>query len=159
VASEPYPGRRSLLPTLALVGLGLLLWAEPALAQQEIIDLVAKRLQTFLVIVIGCVAAFQVLFVWLAARLLGVDESVVRAGLAVLLGGVLTAVGALVAVLVVSAFPPAVQGILLFGVGAAAGGLAIKLLLRTEFLRAMAIYLLAATANIVALALVLVVVY
>jgi hypothetical protein len=142
-----------------MVALVLVLCSEPLFAQQEFMELMVRKVQTFLVIVLGCVAVFQVLFVWLAARLLGVDESIVRAGLAVLLGGIMTVVAGFLAIFVVFAFPPAVQGVLLFGVGAAAGGLAIKLLLRTEFLRAMAIYLLATTANTVALALVLIALY
>lgn len=145
-------------PAVALAALLLLLLAQEASAQ-ELAEIVAERFKSFLVLSAMALVFFQVLFVRLGAWLLKLEGGLVRAAGAVLLAGILGLALGFAGAMLAVAMPPAVRGVAMAGVGFAAGGLAVKLLFRTDIVRGMIVYLLAATANLVTYSLILIGVY
>jgi hypothetical protein len=136
-----------------------LLAAGPAEAQ-ELSQLILERLTGFMVMSVVVIFVLQVVFVRVGVWLLRLEGGLLRAAGAVLLGGVLGAVlGFVGGIALAMTVPPALQGVAAGGIGFVAGGLGIKLLLRTDLIRGMIVHLAAATATLIVYSLLLIVVY
>jgi hypothetical protein len=83
----------------------------------------------------------QILFVWLAAKFMRLAGSLATAFLTVILGFVISVVLAIGLVLIAPVLPRDAVMVSLLTVNAAAGALAVKMLYRTDALRALFTYL------------------
>lgn len=126
---------------------------------QQIGELIVQRVTSFLVLSLLALTVLQIGYIRLGVWLLKLEGGLARATGAVLLGGLLGGVLGFAGSMLVLTMPPAVRGVVMGGVGFVAGGLGVKLLFKTDLVRGMIVYLLAATANMVSYSLILILVY
>lgn len=136
----------------------VLLVAAPASAQ-EILQFFVEKVAAFIAVMILASFVFQVSFVRLAAGGLGLVGSVWHALGAVILGGMIGFAMAIGSAFTVFAMPAAVQGLVVPAAWMSGLALAVKILFKCEFPKALLITLVASTLNMVGVAVVMILMY
>ena len=149
---------RALPLLMAFVGLSILLWAAPAEAQgfQHVL---MSKLKSILTMTIASYLLCLFLFIFFFARLLGLDGGAVSALLALMLGLVLSVAAAIPFAFIAWLLPQIVIYLLGTAIGFVCGGFAIKWLFSTDLGHGVLVHVLASTASLAVMSVVLILVF